>query len=101
MGLNMCTYVYMCVSLCRSAMVSSQLEAFLESMAGECDEKALHAIKAKDVFYAVCLTKIGIWFVIFSLAYNYSIFSTMCMIIVVSWFLQCMGFVPCKGCMYL
>ena len=36
-------------------MVSSQLEAFLESMAGECDEKALRAIKANDIFYPVCL----------------------------------------------
>ena len=35
-------------------MVSSQLEAFLESMAGECDEKALRAIKANEIFYPVC-----------------------------------------------
>ena len=34
-------------------MVSSQLEAFLETMAGECDEKALRAIKASDIFYSV------------------------------------------------
>ena len=34
-------------------MVSSQLEAFLESMAGECDQKALRAIKASDIFYPV------------------------------------------------
>ena len=34
-------------------MVSSQLEAFLESMAGECDEKALRAIKANEIFYSV------------------------------------------------
>ena len=35
-------------------MVSSQLDAFLESMAGECDEKALRAIKANEIFYTVC-----------------------------------------------
>lgn len=34
-------------------MVSSQLEAFLESMASECDEKALRAIKANEIFYQV------------------------------------------------
>ena len=39
--------------MCRSTMVSSQLEAFLETMAGECDEKALRAIKASDIFYSV------------------------------------------------
>ena len=33
--------------------MSSQLEAFLDSMAGECDEKALRSIKAKEIFYAV------------------------------------------------
>ena len=33
--------------------MSSQLEAFLDSMAGECDEKALRAIKAREIFYAV------------------------------------------------
>ena len=37
-------------------MASSQLEAFLESMAGECDEKALRAIKAHEIFYPVCST---------------------------------------------
>ena len=39
-------------------MVSSQLEAFLESMAGECDEKALRAIKAKEIFYTVSLQSV-------------------------------------------
>lgn len=34
-------------------MVSSQLEAFLETMAGECDEKSLRSIKASDIFYSV------------------------------------------------
>ena len=47
--------IYMCASQSiRSAMVSSQLDAFLESMAGECDEKALRAIKANEIFYTVC-----------------------------------------------
>ena len=46
----------MCIhSIVRSALVSSQLEEFLDSMAGECDEKALRAIKAKEIFYLVWL----------------------------------------------
>jgi neurofibromin 1 len=43
----------------RSTMVSSQLEAFLETMAGECDEKALRAIKASDIFYSGGVSKLG------------------------------------------
>ena len=34
-----------------AALISSQLEEFLDSMAGECDEKTLRSIKAKDIFY--------------------------------------------------
>ena len=40
----------------RSALVSSQLEEFLDSMANECDEKTLRTIKAKDIFYQVSYT---------------------------------------------
>ena len=42
-------------TLCRSALVSSQLEEFLDSMANECDEKTLRSIKAKEIFYQVCI----------------------------------------------
>ena len=45
-------------------MVSSQLEAFLESMAAECDEKALRTIKANEIFYPVgcglCLNTVAL-----------------------------------------
>jgi len=40
----------------RSALVSSQLEEFLDSMANECDEKTLRSIKAKEIFYQVSYT---------------------------------------------
>ena len=35
----------------RGGALISQLEEFLDSMAVECDEKALRSIKAKDIFY--------------------------------------------------
>ena len=37
----------------RTALVSSQLEEFLDSMGNECNEKTLRQIKAKEFFYQV------------------------------------------------
>ena len=39
----------------RTALVSSQLEQFLDSMASECDDVTLRQIRAKEVFYQVQL----------------------------------------------
>lgn len=35
----------------RGALITSQLDEFLDSMANECDEKMLRSIKAKEIFY--------------------------------------------------
>jgi len=43
----------------RGTIISSQLEEFLDSMANECEEKALRSIKAKEVFYRGGCSKAG------------------------------------------
>lgn len=43
----------------RTALVSSQLEEFLDSMGNECDEKTLRQIKAKEMIYQGGYSKAG------------------------------------------
>jgi neurofibromin 1 len=43
----------------RNALVSSQLEEFLDNMNNECDEKTLKQIKAKEFFYEAGYSKAG------------------------------------------
>lgn len=43
----------------RGALMSSQLEEFLDDMAAECDEKMMRSIKAKELFYQGGRSKAG------------------------------------------